>query len=112
MSVQVRIIDSKDVPEPVWDWVRTGNYDGITLGRDGQHKVMLCPLCGGYGVIVWAWRGGHGKHYAWRCMADRHHQGPLVKIPFEEAWCFGQYVHPGKLRYDITPVDMGEAVAV
>lgn len=112
MTVQVRIVPPEDAPEEVWEWVREGNYDGIPLGRTGQHKIILCPLCGAYSVIVWVHnKGGYGKHYGWRCSADRDHQGPLVKVPGECAWLFGQYVHVAKLRYSIDPVDVAKPVA-
>ncbi len=101
MSLQVRIISPKEVPEEVWHWIEHGVYDGIPLD---QWKVILCPKCGDYGQIVWAWNGGHGKHYAWRCRGDSEHQGPLIKLPDEGGWIFGQYVHPMRLIYTIDPM--------
>ena len=101
MKIRVEIVPPEDVPEEVWDWIEYGNYDGVALD---QWKVMICPICGEYGQIVWAWNSGHGKHYAWRCKGHREHQGPLIKLPEEDAWIFGQYVHPMKLTYAIDPM--------
>jgi hypothetical protein len=101
MSIQVRIVPSKKVPERVWDWIERRNYDGVPLD---QWKVIVCPKCGDYAQIVWAWNSGYGKHYAYRCMANRDHQGPLIKLPEEDAWILGQYVHPMKLKYAIDPM--------
>ena len=95
--INVRIIESRDIPPKVWDWIERGNYDGNRMEQD---KVLVCPLCGGYALMVWTWNGGYGKHPAWRCMADRDHQGPLIKMPQEESWVFGKYEHY-KLRYDM-----------
>ena len=101
MSVTVRIINPDDVPEGVWDWIEKRDYDGHPIE---PWRVITCPTCGGYAVIVWAWNGGHGKHYAYRCMSRRDHQGPLIKLPEEDTWLFGQYVHPTKFKYAIDPM--------
>jgi len=88
-----------DVSDAVLDFIEHGNYDGIAVI---PHQAVACPVCGQPAVIVEAWLGGHGRHNAYRCSADRNHQGPVFWSPAMRQWILGEYVHFG-FTYRIVP---------
>lgn len=90
-------LESIPIPDNLFDLIERTVLEGYPVI---PYQAVKCPCCSHPAIIIDKYLGGFGKHHAWRCLDNRDHQGPAIRVYGN--WLMGQYLQR-QFTYEIVP---------